>query len=511
MSGGRTRAMDPHHSYTDPDTDLEPPDRELIDRVRGGDLEAFDPLYRRHRTSALRHARYWTRSEAAAEDLSAESFTRVLYAIRNGNGPSEAFRPYLLTAMRNVARDWAEGERRTLLLPDLVDLAPAQQDQDPVIAALERSLAGLAFMSLPERWQTVLWQMEVEREGPTQLAPQLGIDAAAVSALAYRAREGLKQAYLQAHITEIGSPSCRPFAERLGTHTRGKLRGREAAKVRGHLKHCSECVGLYAMLKHVNGNLPVIVAPAVVGAVAAAKSAALWTGGSAAVGAAGGGAHAGIVAKLAVKARSATPRQQVLAAGTTVAVVVAAVAYALSGSPPQPQPAAKPASQPPSAAPAHVPAPPSPSPSPAPTHALPTPVAAASTPPPAPAPRPYTTAPPPPSPTPTPTPSPTQRVSCPNLVPGIDLNAGGLHLTVDPTGLGAAVDLGLPRLSVDAGAPRTAVCATEGPPRPFPVAPTLASPDGDTDQSPGAGPDTSAPPSPGVSPGVGPGASPAAG
>jgi RNA polymerase sigma factor (sigma-70 family) len=266
--------MEQHHAKTDsagPDPD--PADKDLIDRVRDGDLEAFDPLYRRHRDSAMRHARYWTRSEAAAEDLSAESFTRVLYAIRNGNGPTEAFRPYLLTAMRNVARDWAEGDRRTLLVPDLVDVAPPEPEQDPVIAALERSLAGQAFMTLPERWQTVLWQTEVEQEGPTQLAPLLGIDAAAVAALAYRAREGLKQAYLQAHISEIGSPACRPFAERLGTHTRGKLRGREAAKVRQHLKHCSECVGLYAMLKYVNANIHALIGPAVLGAAAAANGA----------------------------------------------------------------------------------------------------------------------------------------------------------------------------------------------------------------------------------------------
>jgi RNA polymerase sigma factor (sigma-70 family) len=235
----------------------------------------------------MRHARYWTRSEAAAEDLSAESFTRVLYAIRNGNGPTEAFRPYLLTAMRNVARDWAEGDRRTLLVPDLVDVAPPEPDQDPVIEALERSLAGQAFMTLPERWQTVLWQTEVEQEGPTQLAPQLGIDAAAVAALAYRAREGLKQAYLQAHITEIGSPACRPYAERLGTHTRGKLRGREAAKVRQHLKHCAECVGLYAMLKYVNANIHILIGPAVIGAAATAKGAVLLIGAGAGAGAAG--------------------------------------------------------------------------------------------------------------------------------------------------------------------------------------------------------------------------------
>ena len=121
--------MDPqHHAKHEAEPDLDPPDRELIDRVRDGDLEAFDPLYRRHRESGMRHARHWTRSEAGAEDLCAEAFTRVLYAIRNGNGPTEAFRPYLLTAMRNVARDWAEGDRRTLLVPDLVDVAPPEPD-----------------------------------------------------------------------------------------------------------------------------------------------------------------------------------------------------------------------------------------------------------------------------------------------------------------------------------------------------------------------------------------------
>lgn len=424
--------MDSHHAQHDPAAEADPPDLDLIDRVRGGDLEAFDPLYRRHRTAALRHARNWTRSEAAAEDLSAEAFTRVLYAIRNGNGPSEAFRPYLLTAMRHVARDWAEGDRRTLLLPDLVEVAPAAEDQDPVIAALERSLAGLAFMSLPERWQTILWQMEVEREGPSQLAPQLGLEPSAVSALAYRAREGLKQAYLQAHITEIGSPACRPFAERLGTHTRGKLRGREEAKVRGHLRHCADCVGLYAMLKYVNGNIHVLVAPAVVGGVAAAKGAALWTAAGAAAG--GGGAHQGFAVRVVMKARHATPRQQAVAAGTTVAAVVAAVAYALSGSPPPPaKPVAKPTPRPASIAPS-LPAPPPP-PSPVPSSPPPSPSALpGSLVPTTPAPPPRTTPPPPPprSPSASPSPSPTERVSCPNLVVlGVDLEIGPLQLEVD--------------------------------------------------------------------------------
>jgi RNA polymerase sigma factor (sigma-70 family) len=237
--------MDRQHGKQDGEPDDFPPDRELIERVRGGDLEAYDPLYQRHSRSALLHARHWARTEAAAEDLRAEAFTRVLHAIRNGNGPTEAFRPYLLTTMRHVARDWAEGDRRLLLVPDLVDLESPGPDADPVIAALERSLAGQAYMTLPERWQTVLWHTEVEGEGPAQLAPKLGIEPAAVAALAYRAREGLKQAYLQAHITEIGQESCRPYAEKLGAAARNRLGPREKSKVNAHLRTCVECSGCW--------------------------------------------------------------------------------------------------------------------------------------------------------------------------------------------------------------------------------------------------------------------------
>jgi RNA polymerase sigma factor (sigma-70 family) len=466
--------MDPqHHAEHETEPDLDPSDSELIDRVRGGGLEAFDPLYRRHRDSGMRHARHWTRSEAGAEDLCAEAFTRVLYAIRNGNGPTEAFRPYLLTAMRNVARDWAESERRTLLVPDLVDIAPPAPEEDPVIAALERSLAGMAFMALPERWQTVLWQTEVEQEGPTKLAPQLGIDAAAVAALAYRAREGLKQAYLQAHITEISSPACRPFAERLGAHTRKKLRGREAAKVRRHLKQCSECVGLYAMLTYINGNIRVVIGPAVLGAAAATRAGiALAGAGSGAAGAGGGAAtHHGMVLRTLSKARHASPRQQAVAVGTTVAVAAAALAFALTGneSAPPPTAAAKPT---PSTVAPSPPAPPTPtqtSASPQPTPSSPAQVVvgtmpASPTPSPSASPKQSTAKPSPtptprtPSPSPTPSPRPT-KVMCPGALVGLNILGGVVDLQV---GLNIRLQIGGAAVVVGDG------CPTGGPPHPLP-------------------------------------------
>ncbi len=468
---GRAQHQQQRAQQPEPQVAAGPPDRELIDRVRAGDLAAYDPLYQRHARSALLHARHWARSEAAAEDLRAEAFTRVLHAIRNGNGPTEAFRPYLLTTMRHVARDWAAGERRLLLVADLVDLEEPEPQEDPVLAALERSLAGQAFMALPERWQTVLWHTEVEGEGPAQLAPLLGLEPAAVAALAYRAREGLKQAYLQAHVREVSSESCRPYAQRLGAAVRGKLGRREQGKVEEHVRHCVECAGLLAMLKYVNAHLGAVVAPAVLGTAVAAKTVlAIAAGAGAAAGtvslASGGSgtsaAHAGIVGRGLSKVRHASPRQQAVALGTAAAVAAAALAFALAGSHPTPPPkpaasqsamaAPAPSSPPPmptpSASPSTSPSTPPPPP-PSPSPARPSPVASHS-----PSPRP---SPPPPSPTPSPSspsPSPSPaEVMC----PGISLDILGIELRL---AVQLRISLGQTELLVDTG-------CRGGPPTPF--------------------------------------------
>jgi RNA polymerase sigma factor (sigma-70 family) len=260
--------MDWDHTVQDAETireaDPDPPDVELIERVRDGDLAAFDPLYRRHAACALRHAHYWTRTEATAEDLRDEAFTRALTAIRRGSGPTEAMLPYLDTVMRRIAGEWARSERRLSVVTQFADLATPELQGDSMLAAQERSLAAVAFAALPERWQSVLWHTEVKGQRPTQLVAMLGIEAGAVAALAYRAREGLRSAYLQAHITEIGDVACQPYALRLGVYARGRVGQRERARLCAHLRRCVACGHLYAMVKYVNGQLGAVTRPVAV-------------------------------------------------------------------------------------------------------------------------------------------------------------------------------------------------------------------------------------------------------
>ena len=190
-------------------------------------------------------ARQLARSPADADDLVAGAFTRMLEILRAGRGPTEAFRAYLLTSVRHLAYDRSRAERRLDLTDDIADVHGIDPDgtivpfTDPALAGLERTLAARAFATLPERWQAVLWHLEVEGDSPADIAPLFGLTANAVSALGYRAREGLRQAYLQEHLAS-GSGRWdrrhRETGEKLGAYTRGGLARREAQRVEAHLR-----------------------------------------------------------------------------------------------------------------------------------------------------------------------------------------------------------------------------------------------------------------------------------
>ena len=79
--------------------------------------------------------------------------------------------------------------------------------RDTAVEELESTLATRAFTRLPERWQLVLWRTEVEQQSPAEVAALLGLTPNGVSALAYRAREGLRQAYLQEHLVRASTPA----------------------------------------------------------------------------------------------------------------------------------------------------------------------------------------------------------------------------------------------------------------------------------------------------------------
>ncbi|MFI5425491.1 sigma-70 family RNA polymerase sigma factor [Aeromicrobium sp. UC242_57] len=258
-------------------------DVELIDAVRSGDTQAYGTLFDRHREAAMRLARQLVRGPDA-DDLVAESFIRVLATLQNGKGPDEFFRAYLLTAIRRLHVDRLRAEQRTRPTGDESELDREVEFVDPAEMHFEQSAAAAAFAALPERWQLVLWHLDVEGNRPADIAPLLGMSPNSVSALAYRAREGLRQAYLQQHLAPALRGECRTTTGLLGAYVRDGLSKRDAKKVDLHLEDCSRCAGLHLELVEVNGNLSGLIGPALLGPAFAGYAAAGAGASSAAVG-----------------------------------------------------------------------------------------------------------------------------------------------------------------------------------------------------------------------------------
>uniref|UniRef100_UPI0030F4A2E0 sigma-70 family RNA polymerase sigma factor n=1 Tax=Streptomyces sp. GSL17-111 TaxID=3121596 RepID=UPI0030F4A2E0 len=411
--------------------------------MREGDSVAYDEVYRRHADAVRRYARSCCRDVDTADDLTNEVFARTLQAVRRGKGPRTALRAYLLASVRHAAAAWARTTRREQLVEDFAAFAVAAAggrgaaaDETLAFGAevqamheAEHSMVVQAFRTLPERWQTVLWHTTVEESPPSEVAPLLGLSANATAVLAHRAREGLKQAYLQAHVSRslTADAECARYAERIGAYTRGGLRTRAERGLRRHLEECARCRTAALEVGDVNTRLRALLPVAVIGwfaATYAVKAAAGALGGAGAVAGAGSAAAAGGVAGsggsagaggAAAEGLGAPAKAGIAAGALTAAAAAVALVLALAGSPRQAEPpppqaapstphrtpeAAPPVVPEPEPDPVAVPVPPPPDPDPEPS---PRPPRTAASPPPAPQPVPTRRS---PSPAPSPAPVP---------------------------------------------------------------------------------------------------------
>ncbi|WP_165860442.1 sigma-70 family RNA polymerase sigma factor [Kocuria tytonicola] len=226
-------------------------DELLLAAVRAGDSAAFGELFERHRGAALAVARMHSRGEADAQDLVSEAFTRVLALLREGRGPREFLRAYLVTAVSRLAADRANDLSRTRPEEPRPDgpLDQVQLFDDTVVRQVDSAVVSRAFASLPERWQEVLWYLEVEGRRPRQVAAVVGMQPNAVSALGKRAREGLRTAYMQEHVSARALEDCHQFSSQLGGFVRGSLTPSRTKVVQDHLDTCCRCTAEYLQLQ----------------------------------------------------------------------------------------------------------------------------------------------------------------------------------------------------------------------------------------------------------------------
>ncbi|WP_162616345.1 sigma-70 family RNA polymerase sigma factor [Xylanimonas allomyrinae] len=254
-------ALAAHAEQADDPTALS--DAELVDRVRLGDTGAYCELWDRHHGAGLRAAAKITR-RYDPDDMVQEAFARILSAIRRGCGPREGFRPYLYATIRNLSVNWTRDLAASDTLDDLIDVVDPESVFDD--AVLDRTITGRAFRSLRTEWRTILWYTSVEGMPPREAGRYLGLSANAAAALAYRAREALRVAWIQAHVSTAGiDEGCQTSVAQLGAYKRGQLCTAEVDRLEDHLKVCLRCSILVEELDDVADRLRAVLVPLILG------------------------------------------------------------------------------------------------------------------------------------------------------------------------------------------------------------------------------------------------------
>lgn len=257
--------MDAHRSSTSAErVGTEQDDGRLVALVRDGHDDAYAELFRRYRPVALRLARR-IGTPADADDAVAEAFAQALAQLRRGLGPRHTFRAYVLTAVRHEVARRGRLRQRVQPTDDLATIDTVVPFGHGQLDRFERDLVRAAFNALPERWRRVLWYLDVEGLKPHEVSDRLGLTPNSVSALVYRARAGLREAYLAQHVTAgpaAVAGECAQVRSRLAALVRCTAGRRERERIRGHLQRCAPCRAGYRELEDVNARFTVSSAAA---------------------------------------------------------------------------------------------------------------------------------------------------------------------------------------------------------------------------------------------------------
>ena len=224
---------------------------------------------------------------------------KVYIAIKAGGGPEDDFRYYLRSSVRNTYVSMVRA-RRTAPAGDAIEEVIGDDGAEAAtVTRFDGSVTARAFLSLPTRWQEVLWYTEVEGLSREHTASLLGMKANAVSALAFRARDALRTAWIQQHVSgQQGlDKDCEAVTPLLGAHSRQSLPRRDRVRVEQHLTDCGRCTSVVDELADLltPGRLALVLLPVLAGGVTAAAFASKIAAGSAVAASASASASASAI------------------------------------------------------------------------------------------------------------------------------------------------------------------------------------------------------------------------
>jgi RNA polymerase sigma-70 factor, ECF subfamily len=186
-------------------TKVEPPDIELVGRVRDGDESAFEELFNRHRRRVALVASRFFRQREQIEEIIQESFTKAYFALGDFSNQQEAsFAAWIARIAYNSCYDELRRMKRRheSALSDVSEedtawlkeaLRGADGGSDVEDAAVARDLADKLLSRLSPEDRLVLVMLDVEEMSVAEIAKINGWSVSKVKVRAHRARASLRR------------------------------------------------------------------------------------------------------------------------------------------------------------------------------------------------------------------------------------------------------------------------------------------------------------------------------
>ena len=182
---------------------------------------AFERLYRRHVHDVYCYALVVLESPDDAEDVTQTTFRNAYRAFTQGERPRSA-QNWLIALAHQICR------QRFRRLDDHADEAVPDEEL-PTADDLRRALGHLPFNE-----RAALVMREVENRTYAEIAEILGLSAAEVETLIFRARRALRE--------ELeGSLTCHEAERAISRRLDGLLGRTERRHLRAHLHECEDC------------------------------------------------------------------------------------------------------------------------------------------------------------------------------------------------------------------------------------------------------------------------------
>jgi RNA polymerase sigma-70 factor (ECF subfamily) len=173
-------------------------DEVLIERIKKGDVEAFNPLVERYKLPLYKVMYRMVYNQDDAEDLVEEAFIKAYRAIKRFE-QGRSFFSWLCRIAVNNAINFMKKERRNQVQPlETVEYSLTAKKGNPVEMTKEKLLqerVTRAISRLPEEFRTILVLRVEEEFSYEQISRILHIPKGTVMSRLARARQKLKDLF----------------------------------------------------------------------------------------------------------------------------------------------------------------------------------------------------------------------------------------------------------------------------------------------------------------------------